>query len=119
MNEDKKNIKEKIQRIRLKYVDRFPIQVIFRNNKKSLTFLSRDTKFGEFYEGIIKHANLKSNEALFIFVNNTIPNRHTMISTLFNEHKNEDGYMEMIAMPENSFGYKKSKAATAADFEDV
>lgn len=47
---------------------------------------------------------LNPNEALFLLINNTIPNNTSLISELYNEYKNNDGFLYITITKESVFG---------------
>ena len=42
--------------------------------------------------------------ALFIFVNNTIPSSSTLMSNLYSQYKDPDGFLYLTYSGENTFG---------------
>ena len=43
-------------------------------------------------------------QAIFIFVNNTLPPTAALMSTVYEQHRDEDGFMYMMYSGENTFG---------------
>ena len=59
---------------------------------------------GQFLFIIRKRLKLASEKGIFLFVNNMIaPSTHTMIE-LYNEYKDDDGFLYMNYTEENVFG---------------
>ena len=53
---------------------------------------------------IRKRMNLKSEEAIFLFVSDTIPPSSSIIRDIYNRHKDHDGFLYMQYAKENVFG---------------
>lgn len=41
---------------------------------------------------------------LFIFINNIIPSQHESVSTIYEQHKDVDGFLYITYSGENTFG---------------
>lgn len=99
-------------RILLKYPDRIPI--VCQKNKranalcptidKQKYLVPGDLSIGQFIYIIRKRLKLSSEKALFIFINGTIPNVGKLISTIYEEHKDKDGFLYIYYNLENTFG---------------
>jgi GABA(A) receptor-associated protein len=50
---------------------------------------------------------LKPHEAVFLFINNSVPNNSSLISEIYNEHKDRDGLLYITLTKESVFGYDK------------
>lgn len=53
---------------------------------------------------IRKRIQLSSEKALFLFINNVLPPASALMSTIYNEHKDEDGFLYVQYSGENTFG---------------
>ena len=48
--------------------------------------------------------SIPADKAIFIFVNNTLPPTAALMSTVYEQHRDEDGFMYMMYSGENTFG---------------
>jgi len=110
--EDRKNEADKIC---TKHPDRAPI-ILEKLSNTSITdilkkkfLVPKDITLGQFIH-ILKNKNivkLNEQQSLYIFMdNNTIPTVSTLISELYNQFKNEDGFLYLKYAGENTFGNK-------------
>ena len=58
----------------------------------------------QFVYVIRKRISIPSDKAIFIFVNNTLPPTSALMSTVYEQHKDADGFMYMMYSGENTFG---------------
>jgi len=63
-----------------------------------------DLTVGQFVYVIRKRISIPPEKAIFIFVNNTLPPTAALMSTVYEQHKDEDGFMYMAYGGENTFG---------------
>jgi len=63
-----------------------------------------DLSIGQFVYVIRKRIKLPSEKAIFIFVNDILPPTAALISTIYEEHKDEDGFLYVLYSGENTFG---------------
>lgn len=63
-----------------------------------------DLTIGQFVYVIRKRIKLTSEQAIFIFVNNVLPPTAAMISSVYKEHKDQDGFLYITYTGENTFG---------------
>lgn len=97
-------------KIKSKYPDRVPV-ICEKNPGSGLEILDKrkylvpnDITTTQFLFIIRKRLKLSSEKGIFLFVNNIIaPSTHTMID-LYNEYKNDDGFLYMNYTEENVFG---------------
>lgn len=96
------------QRIIEKYHDRIPCIVESNNNNlildKNKFLVPNDITVGQFIYVLRKRVHIKPEEALFLFVNNTIPPSSRMLNELYTEHKDEDNFLYFTLSSENTFG---------------
>tara|TARA_Y100000591_G_C21822157_1_gene694293 strand:- start:302 stop:661 length:360 start_codon:yes stop_codon:yes gene_type:complete len=99
------------QRIRGKFPNRIPIVVEKASEDKILKFIDKnkfltpnDLTLGQFIYVIRKRIKLDSDAALFFFINGKMFPVTTMISTLYNDEKDADGFLYMKYASENAFG---------------
>jgi len=63
-----------------------------------------DLTMGQFVYVIRKRIKLNPDAAIFIFVNNTLPPASAMMSSIYKEHKDEDGFLYVTYSGESTFG---------------
>lgn len=97
-------------RIRGKYGDRVPV-IVERAEKSDIPTLDKkkylvpaDLTVGQFVYVIRKRIKLSAEKAIFIFVNNTLPPTAALMSAIYEEHKDEDGFLYVTFSGENTFG---------------
>ena len=73
-----------------------------RRRRKYL--IPMDLTVGQFVYVIRKRISIPPEKAIFIFVNNTLPPTAALMSTVYEQHKDEDGFMYMMYSGENTFG---------------
>jgi GABA(A) receptor-associated protein len=59
---------------------------------------------GQLMSAIRMRMKLNSSTALFIFINNQLFPVTTIISSIYEEYKEDDGYLYMCCSEENTFG---------------
>ena len=103
--------KSESTRIKEKYQDRVPIIVEksaksdIANIDKKKYLVPNDITIGQFVYIIRKRIDLTSEKAIFLFTEkNTIPPTSSMVSEIYEQHKNEDGFLYLIYAGENTFG---------------
>ena len=98
-------------KIILKYAGKIPV-IITKDKKCTLNEMDRnkflapgDLTLGQFMYVIRKRIKLKETESIFMFVNDTVlaPTSHTM-NTLYDNYKDEDGFLYLVYCNENVFG---------------
>ncbi len=115
-------------RIREKYPDRIPV-ICEKEPRSDIAPVDKrkylipiDLTVGQFVYVIRKRISIPPEKAIFIFVNNTLPPTAALMSTVYEQHKDEDGFMYMMYSGENTFGRSVAgilASATAADFEEA
>ena len=78
-----------------------------------------DLTVGQFVYVIRKRIKLPSEKAIFIFVNDILPPTAALISTIYEEHKDEDGFLYFLYSGENTFGEKLAIDISSLDFSDI
>ena len=102
--------KTESEKIKKKYEDRIPIIVEKEKSSKlndidKTKFLApSDLTMGQFSYVIRKRIELNEAESLFLFVNNTMITGSSSISAIYNDHKDEDGFLYITYCSENVFG---------------
>jgi GABA(A) receptor-associated protein len=98
-------------RMRTKYPDRIPV-IVERGPGDKMDLALDKTKYlvpcdlsiGQLMYVIRKRLKLDAEKALFFLVKNTMPTASSLISAVYDEHKDEDGYLYIIYSSENTFG---------------
>ncbi|KAJ8871362.1 hypothetical protein PR048_027679 [Dryococelus australis] len=102
--------KEEGRRVRQKYPDRIPVIVEktpwakISQIDKNKYLVPMDLTVGQFYFMIRKRINLRPEDALFFFVNDSIPSISVTMGTLYNEHHEEDSFLYISYSDENVYG---------------
>ncbi|XP_020593982.1 autophagy-related protein 8C [Phalaenopsis equestris] len=95
-------------RIREKYPDRIPV-IVEKAERSDIPDIdkkkySADLTVGQFVYVVRKRIKLSAEKAIFIFVKNTLPPTAAMMSAIYEENKDEDGFLYMTYSGENTFG---------------
>ncbi|KAJ6873794.1 hypothetical protein NC651_032594 [Populus alba x Populus x berolinensis] len=97
-------------RIREKYPDRIPV-IVERAEKSDVPDIDKkkylvpaDLTVGQFVYVVRKRIKLSPEKAIFIFVKNILPPTAAMMSAIYEENKDEDGFLYMSYSGENTFG---------------
>lgn len=110
----KENTLEKRQseslRIRSKYPDRIPV-IVERANKSDIPEIDKrkflvpaDLTVGQFVYVIRKRIKLAPETAIFLFINGSLPATSSLMSQLYKEHKDSDGFIYILYSGESTFG---------------
>ena len=101
---------EESTKIKEKHPERVPIIVTKGKNCQlkemdKYKFLAPyDLTLGQFLVVIRKRISLDNSEALFVFVNNTLINTSQTLGTIYEDSKDQDGFLYMTYCNENVFG---------------
>ena len=91
-----------------KYKDSIPVYIDFTNiNKtveKSKFVIPNGFTVGQLLTAIRMKMNLNAACALFIFINNRLISVTTVVSTIYESNKVEDGFLYVCCSEENTFG---------------
>ena len=100
-------------RIRQKYMDRIPIIAEIRNGSnlpdldKKKYLVPCDLAVNQFVYVLRKRIKLNADQAIFLFVNNnTLATPVYLMSELYKEHKDLDGFLYLLISEEETFGYQ-------------
>jgi GABA(A) receptor-associated protein len=63
-----------------------------------------DFAFGQFIFVIRKRLKLPPEKALFLFINNNVPQNTQSLNDIYNANKDEDGFLYVSYSYENTFG---------------
>lgn len=77
-----------------------------------------DLSVGQFVYVIRKRIKLPSEKAIFIFINDILPPTAALMSTIYEEHKDEDGFLYVLYSGENTFGEKQRLDLSDLDFSE-
>lgn len=98
------------QRIRAKYPDRVPV-ICEKADRSDIPDIDKkkylvpsDLTVGQFQYVIRKRIKLAPEKALFIFVSNSIPPTASLMSTVYEEQKDDDGFLYVQYSGESTFG---------------
>lgn len=101
-------------RIVSKYPDRIPI-ICEPNTQhanpnlpiidKNKYLVPTDLTVGQFLYVIRKRLKMNHEQALYLFVNGTIPPTSELVQTIYNTHRDTDGFLYFTYNCENTFGY--------------
>ena len=96
--------------IMIKYPDRIPIIVEkykdcnLQEIDKCKFLVPKDMSIGQFVYIIRKRIKLDSTQTLFIMINNKLPSSSKLVSQIYDNDKDEDGFLYVIYTNENTFG---------------
>ena len=63
-----------------------------------------DLTVGQFVYVIRKRLNLSPDKAIYLFVGGTIPPTASLLITIYEQYKDEDGFLYLTYSAENVFG---------------
>lgn len=102
---------EESTRVLLKYPERKPIiceksstQFDLPDIDKKKYLVPNDLTIGQFIYVIRKRMHLRSEEALFLFINNKIMSASAIIGNIYNQERDIDGFLYVQYAKENVFG---------------
>ncbi|KAF3436594.1 hypothetical protein FNV43_RR23686 [Rhamnella rubrinervis] len=94
-----------------KYPDRVPV-IVERYSGSDLPDLEkrkylvpRDMSIGQFIHILSSRLHLTQGKALFVFVKNTLPQTASLVDSVFESFKDDDGFLYMCYSTEKTFGY--------------
>ncbi|KAF7810088.1 autophagy-related protein 8f [Senna tora] len=97
-------------RIRDKYPDRIPV-IVEKAERSDIPSIDKkkylvpaDLTVGQFVYVIRKRIKLSAEKAIFIFVDNVLPPTGAIMSAIYEEKKDEDGFLYVTYSGENTFG---------------
>ena len=97
-------------RIRAKYPDRVPV-ICERADRSDVPDIDKkkylvpaDLTVGQFIYVVRKRIKLRSDKSLFLFVNGKIPPSSQLMSVIYDENKDDDGFLYIVYSGENTFG---------------
>ena len=84
-------------------VERVPNSLIPEIDKRKF-LVPNDISVAQFMWIIRKRIQLPSEKAIFLFVNKTIPQSSSTMGQIYNNFKDEDGFLYISYSGENTFG---------------
>lgn len=97
-------------RIKVKYPDRVPVIVEKVEGSdipqidKCKYLVPRDLTVGQFVYVLRKRIHLTAEKAIFLFIDNSLPATSSLISQIYNESQDEDGFLYIQYSSESTFG---------------
>ena len=100
------------KRIREKHPNRIPI-ICEKSTRcgsnmpdidKRKYLVPSDLTMGQFIFVIRKRMNLTPHKSIFVFVNHTLPQSSESISNIYDNYKDDDGFLYVEYSSENTFG---------------
>ena len=107
---DLKQRQDESSRVKRKYPNRIPVIVERAENCNEIAKIDKtkylvpgDLTVGQFIYVIRKRIKLNSEQALFVFVNETMPTISENLSIVYRNHEDEDGFLYITYSGENTF----------------
>ena len=95
--------------IKKKYPNRIPI--IVESNSENLPKIENtkllvpdNITIAQFMFIIRKRVKLNDKQAIFLFINNTLPTNTSILKDVYETNKDEDGFLYIVYKFENTFG---------------
>ncbi|KAJ8899019.1 hypothetical protein K2173_008842 [Erythroxylum novogranatense] len=101
---------EESRDILAKYPDRVPVIVerYWRTDlpemEKKKYLIPRDMSIGQFIHVLSSRLHLPPGKALFVFVKNTLPQTASLVESVYESYKDDDGFLYMCYSSEKTFG---------------
>ncbi len=101
---------EESSQIRYKYPDRIPVIVEKLPKSRAVPIdknrylVPNDLSMAKFIFVIRKRLNMSSESALYVYVNDTIPQISLPMFDLYERYKKKDGFLYLFYTMENTFG---------------
>ena len=103
--------KEESAKIMEKYTDKYPI-IVLKDKSSKLPSINKqkflvteNLTLGQFLHILRNKIELNEKETLYLFISETIlANNSDTIGSLYNSHKDEDGFLYITYCSENVFG---------------
>ena len=102
--------KKECDRIKTKYPDRIPViceracGATISSIDKRKFLVPGDLTVGQFLYVIRGRMKLRADEALFVFVDGALPKTAATMQSIYENHKDEDGFLYLVYNGENVFG---------------
>jgi GABA(A) receptor-associated protein len=97
------------ERLAYKYHDRVPILIQAGNARTPSTpsfkyLVPKTSSVAEFVGVIRKKTGVKPHQAIFVFINGSLPPSSKTMFEVYMEHREEDGFLYVTYTLENTFG---------------
>lgn len=97
-------------RVLIKYPEKIPVICEKANNnlpeiEKKKYLVPNDITIGQFMYVIRQKIKLNAEEALYLFINGKIISNSALIGYIYQENKDEDGFLYIQYSKENTFGF--------------
>lgn len=96
--------------VRAKYPDRIPV-ICEKEERSDIAEIDKkkylvpvDLTVGQFIYVIRNRIKLPPEQAVFVFINGTMPPTASLMSAVYEERKDEDGFLYITYAGENTFG---------------
>ena len=103
--------KSESEKIMNKYPNKIPIIVERHRSCKTIKDIDKkkylvpdDLTWGQFVYVIRRRLKITQEQAIFLFCNNVLPPTAILIKTLYDENKDDDGFLYCAYSGENTFG---------------
>ncbi|XP_051118919.1 autophagy-related protein 8i [Andrographis paniculata] len=102
--------RQESQEVIAKYPDRVPVVVEkfaksdLPEMEKKKFLVPRDMSVGHYIHILSGRLHLAPGKALFVFVNDTLPQTSSVMETLYDSYKDDDGFLYMCYSSEQTFG---------------
>ena len=101
--------KAECQRIICRYINHVPVIVTYNDelgkyNLKKKFLVPNDVSCGHLIYTIRKNIKVNSSIAIFIFCNNVLISGTKNMSEIYDQYKEEDGFLYLYVATENTFG---------------
>ena len=63
-----------------------------------------DISLSQFTFVIRKRIAVSKEKAIFVFINDVLPSTHTLMSDIYEQYKDNDGFLYAVYSGENTFG---------------
>jgi len=110
--------KSEAKRIRDKYPDRIPV-ICEKVDNSDISSIGKkkylepsELTVGQFVYVIRKRIKLSPEKAIFVFVNDILPPTASLISAIYEEHKDADEFLYITYSGENTFGNNDQASVT-------
>jgi len=102
--------------IRVKYPDRVPVIVEEQAGSgmpkldKNKFLVPNDVTVGQLMWLIRQRMKLSPERSFFMYISTTIPTSSAMLSEMYDEHKDPDGFLYISYSGENTYGHERQES---------
>lgn len=90
-----------------KYPDRVPVMVQSKVDTETQVLkymVPRERTIAQMIVQLRKHIKMTPKQAVYLFVNNTLPPNSATVGQVWEQHKNSDHVLHIVYALENTFG---------------